>query len=44
MDNYVYEGRFERNILIVGKTFCRNTYFVQKLATNNFFGVLEKAE
>ena len=40
----VYNGRFSGNILVVGRTACRKTGFVQRLAVNNFFGELIKAE
>ena len=44
MENYVYDGKFSGNILIVGRTECGKTSFVQKLALNNFFGDLKKAK
>ena len=44
MENYVYDGKFSGNILIVGRTECSKTSFVQKLALNNFFGDLKKAK
>lgn len=44
MNNYVYDGRFQGNILIVGRTFSGKTYFVQKLTINIFFGELKKPE
>ena len=44
MENYVYNGKFSGNILIVGRTECGKTTFMQKLALNNFFGNLKKAE
>ena len=40
----IYDGRFCRNILVVGKTACRKTYFLQKLGLNKFFGRLIKTE
>ena len=40
----IYNGRFGGNILVVGKTECGKTGFVQKLAVNKFFGELVKAE
>ena len=40
----VYDGRFSGNILVVGRTGCGKTAFVQKLAINKFFGELNKAE
>ena len=44
MENYVYNGKFSGNILIVGRTECEKTTFIQKLALNNFFGKLKKTE
>ena len=42
--SYIYNGKFEGNILVVGRTGCGKTGFVQKLAVNKFFGELFKAE
>ena len=42
--NNICEGQFQRNILTVGKTRCGKTYFVQKLAINNFFVDIVKTE
>ena len=39
--SYIYNGRFEGNILVVGRTECG---IVQKRAVNKFFGELVKAE
>ena len=44
MENYVCNGKFSGNILIVGRTECGKTTFMQKLALNNFFGKLKKTE
>ena len=44
MENNVYDGKFSSNILIVGRTECGKTTFVQKLALNNFFGDLKKVK
>ena len=44
MESNVYNGKFNGDILIVGRTECGKTYFTQKLATNNFFGKLKRAE
>ena len=41
---YVYDGRLNGNILVVGRTGCRKAAFVQKLAVNKFFGEIVKAE
>ena len=40
----IYDGQFRGNILVVGKTGCGKTYFLQKLALNKFFGKLVKTE
>ena len=42
--SYVYNGKFNGNILVVGRTGCGKTAFVQKLAINKLFGELVKAE
>ena len=42
--NDIYDGQFRGNIFIVGKMRCGKTYFMQKLAINNFFGDIVKAE
>ena len=39
-NNRIYDGQFRNNILVVGKTGCRKTHFLQKLAVNKFFGKL----
>ena len=44
MEGYTYDGKFQGNILIVGRTGCGKTTFMQKLALNNFFGKIKKAE
>ena len=44
MENYIYNGKFSGNILIVGRTECGKTTFMQKLALNNFFVKLKKTE
>ena len=36
--HYTYDVKFERNVLIVGKTGCGKTTFIQKLAQNKMFG------
>ena len=35
---YSYDGKFEGNILIVGRTGCGKTTFIQKLGQNKMFG------
>ena len=44
MQNYIYDSKFSGNILVLGRTECGKTTFVQKLALNNFFGELKKTE
>ena len=41
---YVYNGIFYGDILVVGRTGCGKTRFVQKLVVNIFWGDLVKAE
>ena len=40
----IYNGQFSGNILVVGKTSCGKTTFLEKLGINNFFGNLVKTE
>ena len=42
--SYVYDRKLSGNILVVGRTGCGKTAFVQKLAINRFFGELNAAE
>ena len=35
---YVYDGCFNGNILVVGRTGCGKTTFIQRLSANNLFG------
>ena len=42
MESNVYDGKFNSNILVVGRAECGKTYFTQKLAINNFLGKLKK--
>ena len=42
--NNVYDGKFNGNILLVGRTGCGKTTFLEKLAINKFFGDLIKTE
>ena len=44
MENYTYNGKFSGNILIVGRTECGKTSFMQRLALFNFFGEIREAE
>ena len=41
---YIYDSRFKGNILVVGRTECGKTTFVQKLALYHFFGKLKTAK
>ena len=36
----IYDGKFRGNILVVDKTGCGKTYFLQKLGLIEFFGKL----
>ena len=40
----IYNGQFMGNILIVGRTNCGKTTFIEKLGLNNFFGNIVKTE
>ena len=40
----IYDGRFRGNILVLGRTECGKTSFVQKLALYDFFGKLKNAK
>ena len=41
---YIYDGTFRGNILVLGRTECGKTSFVQKLALYDFFGELKKCK
>ena len=41
MVEYIFNGVFNGNISVAGKTHSRETAFVQKLDINNFFGELK---
>ena len=41
---YTYDGKFEGNILIVGKTGCEKTKFVQNLEKNKPFGDVKELD
>ena len=43
-NNKIYDAQLRGNILVVGKTGCGKTHFLQKLAVNKFFGKLIKTE
>ena len=40
----IYNGQFYGNILVVGRTGCGKTTFLEKLGLNNFFGNILKKE
>ena len=40
----VYNGQFSSNILVVGRTGCGKTTFLEKLGLNKFFGDIIKTE
>ena len=40
----IYNGQFYGNILVVSRTNCGKTTFIEKLGLNNFFGDIIKAE
>ena len=42
--NSIYNGQFNGNILVVGRTGCGKTTFLEKLAINKFFGNIIKTE
>ena len=42
MANYIYNEKFAGNVLIVGRTECRKTTFIQNLGINKIFGTLKK--
>ena len=40
--DYAYNGKFAGNILIVRRTWCGKTTFVQDLGKNKLFGGIDK--
>ena len=44
MENSTYDGKFIGNILVLGRTECGKTTFIQNLGINNFFGELKKVK
>ena len=40
----IYNGQFSGNILVVGRTGCGKTTFLEKLGLNKFFGDIVKTE
>ena len=41
---YIYDGKFTGNVLVLGRTECGKTSFVQRLALFDFFGTLKNAK
>ena len=39
---YIYDEKFEGNVLVVGQTGCGKATFIQKLANSNLFGELKE--
>ena len=40
--NYSFDAKFEGNILVVGRTGCGKTTFVQNLGKNKMFGEIKE--
>ena len=40
----IYDGQFYGNVLVVGRTGCGKTKFLEKLGLNNFFSDIIKTE
>ena len=40
----IYNRKFYDNVLVVGRTGCGKTTFLEKLGLNNFFGDIIKTE
>ena len=38
--DYIYDGKFEGNVLIVGRTGCGKTAFIQKLGQNKILEII----
>ena len=43
-NNFMYEGAFNGNMLVVGQTRCGKTSFVQKLGRNKIFGSIDSVD
>ena len=44
MEKSIYDGKFVGNILVLGRTECGKTTFIQNLAINNFFGKIRNVK
>ena len=42
--NFICDGQFYGNVLVVSRTWCGKTTFLEKLGLNNFFGNIVKTE
>ena len=40
----IYDGQFSGNVLVVGKTGCGKTTFLEKIGINKFFDNIVKTE
>ena len=43
-NNFMYDGTFIGNILVVGQTRCGKTSFVQNLGRNKIFGNIDSVD
>ena len=41
-ENYSFDAKFEGNILVVGRTGCGKTTFVQNIGKNKMFGEIKE--
>ena len=43
-NNFIYDGTFNGNMLVVGQTRCGKTYFVQRLGKNKMFESIDSVD
>ena len=43
-NNFMYDGTFNGNMLLVGQTRCGKTSFVQRLGKNKMFGSIDSVD
>ena len=43
-NNFMYDGTFNGNILVIRQTICGKTSFVQKLRKNKMFGSIDSVD
>ena len=43
-NNFMYDGTFNRNMLVIGQTRCGKTSFVQRLGKNKIFGSIDSVD